>query len=180
MTESDRPQWLPPEAPGVQPPAPGYGPEAPGQQAPQWPPPYAAAPVGGFYPPAELGPDNNAAVIGFVLGLSGLGLLLLLAGFSAPLSVVVGVLAVIYGRKGRHRVKSGETDMHKGLADAGFWLGIVTVVFSLLAAAGWIAFFLTVDSLDFEELEENRNDPDGVRAALGLAAALARGLAGLS
>jgi len=127
-----------------------------------------------------VGPDNSPAVTGFVLALSGLGLLLFLAGFSAPLAVVLGVLAVVYARKGRRKLATGETNMHKGLADAGFWLGVTTVVLSLLAAAGWIAFFLTVDNLDFEELEENQNDPDGVRAALGLAALLARGVAGLS
>ncbi len=183
---TEPPQWLPPEASGS--PHKAQGPPQPpiqpfpgsGQQQPQWPAPHAATPAAGFYPPAEVEPDNGPAVTGFVLALAGLGLLLYFAGFSAPLALVVGVFAVIYARRGRRKVESGETNKHAGLADAAFWLGIATVVLSLLAAAGWIAFFLTVDNLDFESLEEDPNDPDGVRSALSVAAVLARVVAGLS
>jgi hypothetical protein len=118
-------------------------------------------------------------VAAFVLGLSGAGLLVFFAGFSAPITLVLGILAIVYGRKGKRRVESGETAKHRGLAQAGLIVGLVTVVLSLLAAVGWTLFFIFVDNLDLENLEnpDGPGNPDGFQAVVGAAGALARALA---
>ncbi len=201
---SDRPQWLPPEAPGARPnlteAAPAAAPTAalpatpvsaqplPTQQPPVqgWypqPPPGQPHAYGvGYYQPQDTGPGNESAVAAFVLALSGIGLLMFFAGFSAPITLVLGILAIVYGRKGKRKVDGGETAKHRGLAQAGLIIGVVTVVLSLLAAAGWTLFFIYADDLSFENLEpDDPGGPDGfqavVGAALEVAQTLTRGLA---
>jgi len=126
-----------------------------------------------------MGPGNESAVAAFVLGLSGAGLLVFLAGFSAPITLVLGILAIVYGRKGKRRVDSGETAKHRGLAQAGLIVGLVTVVLSLLAALGWTLFFIFIDDLNLENLEnpDGPGNPDGFQAVVGAAGPLARALA---
>ncbi len=107
----------------------------------------------------------------FVLALSGVGLLMFLAGFSAPITLVLGILAIFYGRRGTRRVDAGETTKNRGLAQAGFVVGIVTVVLSLLAAVGWALFFIYADDLDFDDPGAPGN-PDGFEAAARAVAVL--------
>jgi hypothetical protein len=120
------------------------------QQQPQPPQPGAWQPTG----PAV--PDNGVAVTGFVLSLVAAGLLLISVGLSSIVSVVCSGLGIFYSHKGRQRVDRGETPKHRGLAQAGFITGIVTLGFSLVATLAWVlvlVLYATNDEFrrDFED-----------------------------
>ncbi len=178
-----------PPASTAAPPAQGspYGagpPQAQGSPYGAGPPPaqgwYPSPPPGphqlygaGYYQPPDTGPGNEPAVVAFVLALSGVGLLLFFAGFSAPVTLVLGILAIVYGRKGKRRVDAGETDKHRGLAQAGWIVGVVTVVLSLLSVVGWALFFIYLDDLNLET-PDGPNNPDGFEAVVGVAVSVVR------
>jgi hypothetical protein len=138
----DEPAQPPPEFPHPQQPAPGYPP--PGYQQPGWQP-----------PPPQL-PPNNDAVAGFTTGIIGVSLLFFTAGLSTIVSLVLGIIAIPYSRKGKRNVEEGRTPKHKSLASAGFVIGIVTVVLSVLATIAWILLFALVD---WDEIEDSDDDP---------------------
>jgi hypothetical protein len=154
--------FTPPQpSPGVFAPPPGQ--PQPGQPPPP-PPPPAAAPPYQPYPPqppypvypqqpgwqqypshwfAQTGePGNGEAVTGFVLSIASVGLLVMSAGLSTILSLGLGIAGAIVGRKGRQKVDAGETRQHRGLGQAGFVIGIVGSVLSLLATLVWILVFV--------------------------------------
>jgi hypothetical protein len=144
----------------------GYGYTQPGYQQgyyaqPQqyggWPQQYWAPPGQWPQQPAYAHPsygpepDNDPAIASLTLALSGLGLLLFSAGFSAAIvSPAAGAFAIYYGRKGMEKVDKGETRRYRGAAKAGFILGIITVVLSIAAAAIWI-IVIASDPDVFEE-----------------------------
>lgn len=125
-----------------------------GWQQPQPPQPWAWQPTG---PPV---PDNGAAVTGFVLSLVAAGLLLISVGLSSIVSVVCSGLGIFYSRKGRQRVDRGETPKHRGLAQAGFITGIVTLVLSLLATVFWVVI-IVLYATDDEFRRDFDNEIDG-------------------
>jgi hypothetical protein len=152
-----RPAPPPPQAPSpppaaAPPPPPAYGQPQGGYQQP--PPP------GGWYPPVTQGgwqqqpppqawgypqqrvPDNNQAVAGFILSLVGGGLLLISAGLSTLLSVGLSIAGMVLGRKGVRRVDAGETPKNRSLGQAGFWIGLVSLIFSVIATAIWVAILI--------------------------------------
>jgi hypothetical protein len=147
-------EWLPPQPPGgeqpVQPP-----PEYPQQpQQPQPPPPgYWQAP-----PPQPQQPPNNDAVAGFTCGIIGASLLFFTAGLSTVISLVLGIVAIPYSRKGKRNVEEGRTPKHKSLASAGYVIGIVTVVLSILAIVAWVLIFTTIE-IDWQELDDPNSNP---------------------
>jgi hypothetical protein len=161
--------WLPPESPGG---APG-----PAQQPPQWGPPQSpygyGSPWASTYYYAHREPDNSPGMAGFILSLVSIGVLLIFVGFSAPLTICLSIAAVVVSRNGINKVKRGETRKHKDLATWGFWLGIVGIVLSLLAAAGWIALFVAAPDA-FEDDYEYDEDGDPVRVPALAARAFAR------
>jgi hypothetical protein len=171
--------WLPPEGAAESPAGTWPPPSPPGwqQQPPGWQPPpgwHQPPPPGYYYPWAHLGPQpqepaNGPAVAGFVLGLSGLGLLVFTFGFLFIAALPCSVLAIIFGRKGKRKVQAGETRKHLGLARAGFIMGIVGTVLGVLAAAGWIAWLATLDDDFFDELDQD-DDFDGFQARVAAAA----------
>ena len=147
-------EWLPPEAPGgrggAQPPA--APPEYP--QQPQQPAPgYWQAP-----PPQPQLPPNNDAVAGFTCGLIGASLLFFTAGLSSVVSLILGIVALPYSRKGQRNVDEGRTPKHKSLASAGYVIGIVTIVLAVLAIVFWVLIFATVD-INWDELDDPNGDP---------------------
>jgi hypothetical protein len=101
------------------------------------------------------------------------GLWLFSAGLSSIVSIVCAALGVVYGRRGKRKVKAGETQKHKGLAQAGFISGIVMLVLATLSTLFWILFFvlLAVDE-DFQRDFERDFDSTGAPAALRLAGGL--------
>jgi hypothetical protein len=141
-------EWLPPQAPG-------------GEQPPQPPPEYPHPPPPGYQQPgwqapAPQQPPNNEAVAGFTCGIIGVSLLFFTAGLSTIVSLVLGIVAIPYARKGKRNVEEGRTPKHKSLASAGFVIGIVTVVLSVLATITWILLLALVD---WDEIDDSNDDP---------------------
>jgi hypothetical protein len=177
------PAEQPPPTPAQQPPPAQYGwqqqqPYAGWHQPPPpppsgWAPQQTWLPPPGWYPqPVDTGPGNGQAVAGFILALSALGLLAFSFGLLFILALPCAVLAIVFGRKGRARVDAGETAKHRGIAQAGFVIGIVSVVLSLLSAAGWIALIASDDEF-LEDLDNPNDDLDSVSGGLLLAVRIA-------
>lgn len=162
--------FLPPEAPGPEPdlgpapapasapgqlppPPPGYGPPAHAQTSPV-PGPQAPPPAWGGGAPS--GPDNGPAVLGFCLSLGSVGLLVFSAGLSSLLSVGLAIPGMLQSRKGSRLIRDGLTAKNGGLASAGFVIGIVALVLSVLATIFWIAIAILVATDDDARREFER------------------------
>ena len=156
----------PPPPPGqAYPPPPGYG-YAPGAPAP---PGYAYPPPWGY--PQQRVPDNGPAVAGFVFSLVSGGLLIISAGFSSIISIACAIVGIVYSRKGKRKVDAGETPKHRGLAQAGFIIGWISLGLSLLATIAWtliLVFAITDDNWDWG------TEPDTVRVTAAVLGAGAR------
>ena len=128
--------YPPPPPPPPPPPGYGYPPPPPppgyGYQQYAYPPPQQWA-----YPQQSV-PDNGQAVAGFVLSLVALGLLVISAGLSTIVSLGCAIAGIVCSRNGKKKVEAGETPKHRGLAQAGFIIGWVSLALSLLATIGWI------------------------------------------
>jgi len=128
--------YPPPPPPPPPPPGYGYPPPPPppgyGYQQYAYPPPQQWA-----YPQQSV-PDNGQAVAGFVLSLVALGLLVISAGLSTIVSLGCAIAGIVCSRNGKKKVEAGETPKHRGLAQAGFIIGWVSLALSVLATIGWI------------------------------------------
>ena len=146
-------EWLPPQPPGG-----GQQPQPPPEYPqPEQPPPYQPPP--GYWqqpPPQPQQPPNNDAVAGFTCGIIGASLLFFTGGLSTVVSLVLGIVAIPYSRKGKRNVDEGRTPKHRSLANAGYVIGIVTVVLSLLAIVAWVLIFTLVD---WDEIDDTNDDP---------------------
>jgi hypothetical protein len=144
----------PPGQPQAPPPGYGYPPPPPGQAYP--PPGYAYPPPWGYaQPPA---PDNGPAVAGFVLSLVAGGLLFLSGGLSSVISIACAIVGIVYSRKGKHKVDRGETPKHRGLAQAGFIIGWVSLALAVLATIFWIVILIVAisDPSSFDDSQTSR------------------------
>jgi hypothetical protein len=83
-------------------------------------------------------PDNGQAIAGFVFSIVSLGLLVISAGLSTIVSIGCAIAGIICGRNGKRKVDAGETPKHRGLAQAGFIVGWVSLGLSILATIAWI------------------------------------------
>ena len=132
------PPQHPPQTYGYPPPPPGYGypppPPPPGYGYQQ----YAYPPQPQWAYPQQSVPDNGQAVAGFVLSLVALGLLVISAGLSTIVSLGCAIAGIVCSRNGKQKVDAGETPKHRGLAQAGFIIGWVSLALSVLATIGWI------------------------------------------
>ena len=173
--------WQPPQLAQPVPPQPPQPPAH--QQQVGWSPPPppgwqrpAAQPWA--YQPQPATPDNGSAVAGFVLSVVAGTLLLLSAGLSSIVSVVCAGLGIFYSRRGRLRVDRGETPKHRGLAQAGFITGIVSLVLAMLATAFWLLILiLALTDEEFRnDFENDLEDPNanGVQSTVLLAGMLGR------
>ena len=81
-----------------------------------------------------------------VLGISGLAVWMLSAGFFAIISLPCSILAWIFGNKGLKETANFTHGQAHDLAKAGQILGIIGVVLGALAIIGWILFFVIVGS----------------------------------
>jgi hypothetical protein len=157
----------PPPPPGQAYPPPGqaYPPPPPGQAYP--PPPGYAHPPPGYAHPPPWGyaqppvPDNGQAIAGFVFSLVALGLLVISAGLSTIFSIGCAIVGIVCSRTGKRKVDAGETPKHRGLAQAGFIIGWVSLALSVLATIAWIIVIVIAATED-----SSGNDPfETVRAA---------------
>lgn len=190
--ESEETGFLPPEpagpepelggppapAPGPQQAPPGYGyPPPPGYGYP--PPPgygYPPPPPGQPYPPAwgypqPPVPDNGPAVAGFVFSLVSAGLLVISGGFSSIVSIACAIVGIVYSRKGKKKVDAGETPKHRGLAQAGFIIGWVSLFLAVLATIAWtlvIVLAITDDNFNWDDSQTIRVTAVAVRAGAHL------------
>jgi hypothetical protein len=112
---------------------------------------YPAYPTTGL-PHHDTRPSNGDAVAGFVLGIVSFGLLLFSSGLSSVVSITCAIIGIVYGRKGKRRAESGQDLKHNDLAPAGFVVGIVALVFSILATAAWT---LIIIFGDFDDVSSN-------------------------
>ncbi|MFC8431710.1 DUF4190 domain-containing protein [Streptomyces sp. NPDC057253] len=138
-----------PGGPGSVPPppiAPG-GPGGPGGPAGYGYPGYPQAPQGyGWAPPMP--PQNGMGVAAMVLGILSCALFCMYG----ILSLVLGVLAIVFGIKGRKRAERGEATNH-GQAQAGFIMGIIGTILGIavivLLAIGITAAINSEDDSDY-------------------------------
>jgi hypothetical protein len=157
----DRPSRPPPPQQPAQ--TYGYPPPPAGHGYPPPPPPpgygYQPPPPGYAYPPQQQWaypqppvPDNGQAVAGFVFSLVSLGLLVISAGLSTIVSLGCAITGIVCSRNGKKKVDAGETPKHRGLAQAGFIIGWVSLVLSVVATIGWILLIV------FAAVDESSND----------------------
>jgi hypothetical protein len=156
--EEGRRQFLPPQPAGPEPelggrPArPTLAPSAPSYDAWQRPAPE---------------PDNGPAVAGFVLSLVSGGLLIVSLGLSTIVSLTCAILGLVYSRRGKRKVESGETTKNAGLANAGWIISIVSLVVSILATLLYVLLViaLATDDQFREDFENEFDDSNTIRAA---------------
>jgi hypothetical protein len=72
------------------------------------------------------------------MSVTSLGLLISMFGFSAPVTAVLSIAAMVFSYKGVRKVERGETTRRKDMAHWGFWLGLVGLVLSVLAGVGLV------------------------------------------
>ena len=180
MEEGSR-QFLPPKPAG---PEPELGARPAPAPAPQTtPPPSFQPPAGAAPPPAQQQPawghpaqqpDNGPAVAGFVLSLVSGGLLVVTLGISSIVSLACAILGLVYSRRGKRRVESGETSKNEGLANAGWIISIVSLVLSAIATLVYVAIVIALATdPDFrDDFEREFDNSETIRAAVRLAVAL--------
>ena len=175
MEEGSR-EFLPPRPAGPEPelgsrpapapPAPPQPAQAQGQAPAHAPPAY-----GGWQQPQ---PDNGPAVAGFVLSVVSGGLLVVTVGLSTIVSLACAIFGMVYSRKGKRKVESGETTKNAGLANAGWIISIVSLVLSILATLLYIALAiaLVTDDQFREDFENEFDNSETIRAVVRVAVAL--------
>jgi len=200
VNDEERSRFLPPQPAGPEPelgsrPAPP--PPEPAPQAPAQPPPaygqqqapyQQPPPPGGWHPhlgqggwqqrppepwgyPQQRVHDNNQAVAGFILSLVAGGLLLISAGLSTILSVGLAIAGMVLGRQGVRRVDAGETPKNRSLGQAGFWIGLASLIFSVIATAIWVAILIAaLSDDDFQRDLEREFDDSQSLSVVGAAA----------
>jgi hypothetical protein len=166
-----RPAPTPPPPPASPPPT--YG----GWQPPQPPPGWQQPPPPGWgYGPQAAQPDNGPAVAGFVLSLVSGGLLIISFGVSSIVSVACAIFGLVYSRKGKRKVETGETTKNAGLANAGWIISIVSLVLSILATLVYIALVIALATDDEfrRDFENEFDDSNSIRAFVHIGAAAGR------
>jgi hypothetical protein len=182
-------QYLPPQPSGPEPelggrPAPAAPPAPPPPAYGGWQPPAQAPPPGWQqppppawgYPPQTPQPDNGPAVAGFVLSLVSLGLLVISFGVSSVVSLACAIFGLVYSRKGKRKVETGETTKNAGIANAGWIISIVSLVLSILATLIYIALVIALATDDEfrRDFENEFDDSNSIRAFVRIGAAAGR------
>jgi hypothetical protein len=155
--------WLPPAAPGGRPPA-RWQPGEPAVPAAE--PVSETATAGAAGPPTFVRPaggaaGNREAVIALVCGIVGLGVLLGTAGLAFLVSLPVSVAALVYGRRGRRAADEAGAG-HRGMAQAGWVLGLAGLGLGVVALVGW-GILLSVDASFLEDLEQDLDTSNDLR-----------------
>lgn len=134
----------------------------PGQQPPQPPAPgWPQQPPQGWYQPGPSRPTNGTAVASLVLGIAGIAITLMFAGFLFIVSIPCSIAAWVLGVKGK-RIAAPDPNLEptrpggRGLAQAGLVCGIVGLVLAILGIVFWVLLFALGD-WNFEDFE---TEPD--------------------
>jgi hypothetical protein len=101
-----------------------------------------------------------------VFSLIALGLLVMSLGLSTVVSLGCAIAGIVCSRNGKRRVDRGETPKHRGLAQAGFVIGWVSLGLSILAIVAWILVFAIGGSVDNGGFS---TDPNQTRQSVVLA-----------
>ncbi|MFJ4204446.1 DUF4190 domain-containing protein [Streptomyces sviceus] len=144
-------------------PPPPIGPEGPGAPVGYGYPAYPQSPqgYGGWAPPMP--PQNGMGVAAMVLGILSCALFCMYG----ILSLVLGVLAIVFGIKGRKRAERGEAT-NRGQAQAGFIMGIIGTI---LGAA--VVVLLVIGITAAVNSEDDSDYYDGSLAVVATAASVA-------
>jgi hypothetical protein len=87
-----------------------------------------------------------------VLSLISGGLLVISFGASSIISLATAIFGVVYSRKGKKKVQSGETTKHAGLAQAGFVISWISLGLAILATLAYgLLIVLLIVSEDFRD-----------------------------
>ena len=147
--------FLPPEPKG---PEPQLSAAPPVQ--PAWQPPAVATQQQHWgYAPAVSEPDNGAAVAGFVTSVVAGALLVMSFGFLGVITLIAAPFGIHYSRKGKRAVQEGRTRKHASLAQAGFVIGIIVLVLSLLATV--VAILLIIGIASDDQFRHDFNNGGG-------------------
>ncbi|MGW4299665.1 DUF4190 domain-containing protein [Streptomyces sp. NPDC004646] len=125
-------------------PPPPYAPTGPGMAAPQPPggygyPNYPGPAQGYGWSGGPALPQNGMGTSAMVLGI----LSLCLFCFYGIPSIVLGIIAVVLGVKGKQRADRGEAT-NRGSAQGGFVMGIIGIVLGILVVAFWGVLFAKI------------------------------------
>jgi hypothetical protein len=144
MAEERDARWLPPEAPGGEAPVRWDG----GMQTAAVPPPPPTAPPGlprvpyPTAPPPAYPAPNGQATAGLILGIAGLSVLVLGAGFFFFISLPCSILAWVFGAKAKRRIERGEALEGRSQAESAYVLGIIGVILGALGMLVWIVLIV--------------------------------------
>ncbi len=144
--------WLPPAPPGGAPPPPSVQPGAP-------------APWQSTLHYNYREPGNDAGVAGFALAVAAAALLFFSIGLASPLAFPLALVGTFLSLRARRRVGRGETTQHGGLAAAGFWIGLVSVIAAVGATVGWILAIVNGHVFDTNSTAPNRQSPAVIRTS---------------
>ena len=91
---------------------------------------------------------NGAAIAALVVGILAILVLVLSLGTLFIVALPLGIAAIVLGVVGKRKAGGRGSDghghagaKHRGKARAGFWLGLVTTILSILALIGAVALF---------------------------------------
>ncbi|MFJ5264591.1 DUF4190 domain-containing protein [Streptomyces sp. NPDC088387] len=152
----DTPASVPP--PPVAPAGPAPGGMPGGYGYPGYPQSY------GGWPGAPMQPQNGMGIAAMVLGILACALFC----FYGVVSVILGILAVVFGIKGRKRVEQGIANNH-GQAQAGLITGIIGIVLGLV-----VLVLLAVGITAAINSDDDPYDDDYYGAAQGAAVVVAQ------
>ena len=159
------PGYAPPAfpPPGAAVPPPPIAPTGPGAPGGYGYPGYSGYPPGYGWPGMPMPPQNGMGVAALVLGILSCCLFCLYG----VVSLVLGILAVVFGIKGRRKAERGEANNH-GQAQAGLITGIIGIVL------GVITIVVIVISIAAAINSDDRYDDDSYGAWPAVSAAAVR------
>src|SRR5665648_777357 len=107
------------------------------------------------------------------------GMLFVSAGISSIVSIGLSGAGIFYSRQGRSRVDRGETPKYRGLAQAGFVIGWISLVLAIVATIFWIVMIVLIATdegvrNDFQDgFDNGRTTRAALTAGVRVAAVLA-------
>ena len=126
------------------------------------PPPYAYRDPHDYYVVGQDDPpgyihrperDNPQAVSGFSFGICALGLYVLSGGIAFLVSIPCSIVGMVLGRRGMNAVDEGRATKHRRYAQAGFVIGLVSLILASLTALS-----VTLAAIFPDEFEDDSSE----------------------